>query len=75
MTTQVLSRSEDWFKKHAWALVELLWGATLVATFVFAAILALTLVIGLAADVNLIKIPARICSPDSPAGQGSRICN
>ena len=73
MTMQVSSRPEGWFRKPAEALLDLLWGATLVATFAFAAILALTLAISLAADANLIRIPDRICSPDSPSGNGPQI--
>jgi len=75
MTMHVLSRPEGWFKKNAGALLELLWGATLVMTFAFAAILALALAVGLAADANLIKIPDRVCYSASPSGGGKLICN
>ena len=75
MATHVLSTPEGWFRKNAEALLELLWGATLVMTFVFAAILALALAVSLAADANLIKIPDRLCYSASPTGGGKLICN
>jgi hypothetical protein len=75
MTIQVLSMPEGWFKKHAGTLLDLLWGATLVMTFAFAAILALALAVSLAADANLIKIPDRVCYSASPTGGGKVICN
>ena len=75
MTIQTLSRPEGWLKKNAQALLDLLWGAALVMTFAFAAILALTVAVSLVADAHLIKIPDRICYPDSPTGGGSQICN
>jgi len=75
MTINVFSRPEGWFTKPAEALLDLLWGATLVATFVFAAILALALAVSLAADANLIKIPDRVCYSASPTDQGKLICN
>ena len=75
MTIQVLSRPEGWFKKNASVLLDLLWGATLVMTFAFAAILALALAVSLAADANLIKIPDRVCYSASPTGGGKVICN
>ncbi|HTO78930.1 MAG TPA: hypothetical protein VMJ31_04050 [Methylocystis sp.] len=75
MATHVLSTPEGWFRRNAEALLDLLWGATLVMTFVFAAILALALAVSLAADANLIKIPDRICYPDSPTAGGRQICN
>ena len=74
MTMQALWRPEGWFKQNARAFLDLLWNATLVMTFAFAAILALTVVVSLAAGVNLIKIPERICTPDSPTTGVRQIC-
>jgi hypothetical protein len=75
MTINVLPTPEGWFKKNATALLDLLWVATLVTTFAFAAILALTLAVSLAADAHLIKIPDRLCYSESPTGGGPLICN
>jgi hypothetical protein len=75
MTIQALSRPEGWFKQNAKTLLDLLWNATLVMTFAFAAFLALAVAVGLAVETNLIKIPDRICIPDSPASGVKQICN
>jgi len=45
MTIHDFSRPEGWVRKPAGALLDLLWGATLVTTFAFAAVLALTSVL------------------------------
>ena len=75
MSMQVLSGPEGRYKKHAETLLDLLWGATLVMTFAFAAILALALAVSLAADAHLIKIPDRVCSSAAPSGGGKLICS
>ncbi len=75
MTIEALSRPEGWVKQNASALLDLLWNATLVMSFVFAAALILALAVGLAAEANLIKIPERICTPDSPTTGARQICN
>jgi len=70
MTIHDFSRREDWIRIPAERLLDLLWGATLVTTFVFAAILALAVAVSLAADVHLIKIPDRVCySASQPSGE------
>ena len=74
MTIQDLSRPEGWFSKSAGALLELLWSATLVMSFAFAAILALSLAVSLVADANLIKIPDRVCYPDFSSPGAKQIC-
>lgn len=70
MTTHDFSRPRDWIWRPAERLLDLLWGATLVTTFAFAAILALAVAVSLAADVHLIKIPDRVCySASAPSGE------
>ena len=75
MTIHVLGTPEGWLKRNAEALLDLLWGATLVTTFAFAAILALAVAVSLLADAHLIKIPDRVCYSTSPADGGKLICD
>ena len=65
MANRVLSR----------AVLDVLWSATLVMTFVFGALLILTVTVSLAANVHLVKIPDRICNPDSPRSGVTQICS
>ena len=61
--------------KHLLArLVDLLWGATLAMTFAFGALLVLTVTVSLVADAHLIRIPDRICNPDTPRSGVTQIC-
>jgi hypothetical protein len=55
-------------------LLELLWGATLVMTFAFGALLLLTVTVSLVATAHLIGIPDRICNPDTPRSGVTQIC-
>jgi hypothetical protein len=75
MTIHDFSRPEDWIRKPAERLLDLLWGTTLVTTFAFAAILALAVAVSLAADVHLIKIPDRVCYLASPPSGEELICS
>ncbi len=75
MSFHVLTRPDSYLSKPAKGLLDLLWHAILALTFAFACILVLTVAVSLAARADLIKIPDRICSPDSPTGSGPQICS
>jgi len=55
-------------------LVDLLWGAPLAMTFAFGALLVLTVTVSLAAEAHLVRIPDRICIPDTPRAGVTQIC-
>ena len=75
MSIQALSKPEGWFRQNAKALLDLLWKAILVMTFAFAMILALAVAVDLAVKANLIKIPDRVCVPDSSTTGAKQICS
>jgi uncharacterized BrkB/YihY/UPF0761 family membrane protein len=64
MTNHVLSKK----------LLDLIWGVTLAMTFAFTALLILSLAVSFAANAHLIKIPDRICNPDSARSGVTQIC-
>jgi len=75
MSFHVLAGPEGRLSKNAKGLLDFLWGATLALSFVFAVSLVLTVAVSLAAQADLIKIPDRMCTPESPTGSGPLICS
>ncbi len=55
-------------------LLDLLWGGTLAMSLVFTAVILLSFAVSLAANAHLIKIPDRICYPDTAMSGVTQIC-